>query len=146
VPPLNSIVRRQVKQVLFVCHGNTCRSVMAAYIVSSRFPQNIKAQSAGLCPGAPSDALNAIDTLRAHRIDASGHVPRDVRDVDISTFDVVVAMDSAVARQFKKLFPNFDTARLATWRIQDPYGDDLSEYEICANRIHREVDRLRQNL
>jgi arsenate reductase (thioredoxin) len=126
-------------RVLFVCVGNTCRSVFAEYLANHRFRAHIEAASAGIRPGSVEDAENAVYTLKQYGIDASGHRPLDVREVNLREYDLIVAMEPAVAKSLGQLFPALSSDRIRKWRIRDPYGDDLAEYEHCASAIHREL-------
>lgn len=134
--------KESVKRILFVCTGNTCRSVMAEHIARRRFQNRIEVRSAGTNPGSIADASNAIYTLQQVGIDASSHEPRDVREMALADFDLVVAMDKHVGRELKQLFPDLVDARLVMWRIGDPYGDNLEEYDRCAKMIYRELKKL----
>ncbi len=112
---------------------------MAEALARRRFGDSIRVSSAGLRPQQAADAKNAIDTLKfefGH--DASGHVPRDVRDLDLDVFDYVIAMDKAIAKQVKTL----TQSDIIVWQIDDPWGDDLYEYKQCALRIMQQVSRL----
>lgn len=113
---------------------------MAEAFAKSRFGDGVHVASAGLRPQGASDAENAIYTLREHfRIDASHHVPRDVRSLNIDAFSVVVAMDATVGRQLSRITDRMD---IRVWRVDDPYGDDLDEYRRCAHEILRLVVAL----
>lgn len=130
-------------KVLFVCAGNTCRSVLAEYIARKKFRQIAEFSSAGLEPGTIEDTENAIYTIkRSFDGDASDHRPRDVKTLDVSAFELVVAMDNQIAKGVQTIFPNFPVDRLVKWRIKDPYGDDLGEYEQCAFTINAELKKL----
>lgn len=130
-------------RVLFACVGNTCRSVMAEFIARERFGRFFEPSSAGIRPQQPADAGNAVYTLKmVLNIEASGHVPRDIRQVDVMSFDLVVAMDKAVADKFVGEFRTFPAERLVRWNIDDPYGDDLRRYEHCAQAIFGELKAL----
>ncbi len=132
-------MRTNTPSLLFVCTGNTCRSVMAEALARRRFGDSIRVSSAGLRPQQAADAKNAIDTLKFEfGLDASGHVPRDVRDLDLDVFDYVIAMDKAIAKQVKTL----TQSDIIVWQIDDPWGDDLYEYKQCALRIMQQVSRL----
>ncbi len=132
-------MRTNTPSLLFVCTGNTCRSVMAEALAHRRFGDSIRVSSAGLRPQQAADAKNAIDTLKFEfGLDASGHVPRDVRDLDLDVFDYVIAMDKAIAKQVKTL----TQSDIIVWQIDDPWGDDLYEYKQCALRIMQQVSRL----
>lgn len=112
---------------------------MAEALTKRRFGNSVQVKSAGLRPQPPQEAANAIEILRTEfDLDASGHIPRDVRDFNFEDFDYVVAMDKDIARQLKEI-SNF---KLLVWKIDDPYGNDLLEYRQCALKIMQEVSRL----
>lgn len=130
-------------RVLCVCAGNTCGSVLAEHLARKKFGGYIEVASAGVCPGSIRDASNAIFTLKnLFSLNASTHVPQDVRTVGIDTFDLVVAMDNQVAGQVREIFPNLAVEHLVRWKISDPYGDDLTEYERCAITINTQLRKL----
>jgi len=137
------LIQAQKPRILFVCTGNTCRSVLAEYITRRKFGASVEATSAGIRPGSIGDMTNAVYMLkRLLNIDASGHRPRDVREVDLEAFELLVAMDNHVARELLQLFPALPLDRLIRWRIKDPYGDDLAEYEHCAQAVYKELKKL----
>jgi protein-tyrosine-phosphatase len=116
---------------------------MAESIARAKFGDTFEPLSAGFRPQDPSDAANAIYTLRSiFNIDASGHVPRDVRELDVDDFDLVVCMDKRVGDDFAKAFSAFPVKQRTVWKIADPFGDDLEEYSRCARAIFRELSRL----
>ena len=110
---------------------------MAEYLARERF--HLKAESAGVTPGSISDIDNAVYTLKQHGIDASKHSPRDVKTLDICAYDLIVTMDNHVKSELLQLFPKTPLDRLEKWGINDPYGDDLTEYERCAGKIHKQL-------
>jgi hypothetical protein len=69
-------------RILFVCAGNTCRSVLAEYIARYRFGNVVESASAGIKPQTAADASSAIETLKDIGIDASGHQPKGLEDLD----------------------------------------------------------------
>ena len=87
-----------MKSILFVCAGNTCRSMMAEYIARDHY-SGVQFQSAGLSPQLKQDAENACYTLGKMGIDASTHVPSDVSERDLSAYDIVIAMDKQISAQ-----------------------------------------------
>ena len=95
--------------------------------------------SAGLRPQRPTDARNAIATLKAEfGLDASDHVPRDVRSLNLADYDHIIAMDKHVAKTLKTL----TSREFLVWQIEDPDDYDLSVYRQCALRINQNVARL----
>jgi len=126
-------------KLLIVCQGNTCRSVMAEALARRRFGDKISVSSAGLNPQTPIEASMAIETLKTYfKIDASGHIPRAVNDLQFEDFDYVVAVEKPVAKRLSGVPPE----RLIVWNIPDPWGDDLLEYRSAALRINQEVSKL----
>jgi protein-tyrosine-phosphatase len=51
-------------------------------------------------------------------------------------------MDKWVARKVVEQFPGFPTERLVKWDIEDPYGDNLTEYQRCGLAILRQLKTL----
>jgi protein-tyrosine-phosphatase len=129
---------RQRIRILFVCTGNTCRSVFAEYIARHRFGDVIEAASVGVRPQTAVDAASAIETLKELGIDASGHQPRGLDEVDPEAFDRVVTLEPYVARKFKAKFPCFPEDRLTKWNINDPW-DDPAAYKGCAEKIYAQL-------
>jgi ArsR family transcriptional regulator, arsenate/arsenite/antimonite-responsive transcriptional repressor / arsenate reductase (thioredoxin) len=134
-------VQQAVKRpsVLFVCHGNTCRSFMAEVLARRKFGDRVHSASAGIYPGEVSQTENAIDTLQTYfDINVSGHVPRSLGSVNLDGFDYVVALDKKVAKNLRGV----PKEKLIVWNIPDPFRGDLLEYKQCALRINHEVSKL----
>ena len=116
---------------------------MAEFIAREKFGGIIQPSSAGFRPQGPRDAENAIYTLKTlFNINASRHQPRDIHEIDVSSYDLVVVMDGWVAKQFKTHFPAYPPERLVKWKIDDPYGDNLDDYWRCAQAIFKELKKL----
>jgi protein-tyrosine-phosphatase len=130
-------------QILFVCCGNTCRSVLAEYLARRRYP-NVVFQSAGISPGSVKDAENAVYTLKNLGIDASNHRPRSIETVDLAQFDRIIAMDKSIGAWL--IQQGVDKAKLLIWKIRDPFGNDLAEYELRGLEISRELSKLLRTL
>lgn len=130
-------------RVLFACVGSTCRSLTAEFIARERFGNIIEPLSTGFRPRQAADAENAIDTLRVVlSIDASGHTPREIRQLDLQSFDLAVTMEKWVADRFAKQFPADPPERVIKWKIDDPCGDDLERYRTCPQAIFNELKGL----
>ena len=88
-------------KILFVCHGNICRSVSAQYIMQDLVSH------AGLSEDffIDSAAVSAEElgnpiyppmrrTLAAHRVLIGTHAARNLNDTDYDDFDLLIGMDS----------------------------------------------------
>lgn len=127
------------RRILFVCAGNTCRSPLAAALAMHHLP-NVAAESAGTYPGysvAPHTVALAAELAD---IDLISHLPRDVRDVDLASFDLIVALDSMVAEDLKDVLPPGE--QVISWGIRDPFGETLDVYRACADEILRRLPEL----
>jgi protein-tyrosine-phosphatase len=134
-----------VRHILFVCTGNTCRSVFAEYLGRRFCGEAFAFESAGIRPQQRKDTSNAVHILRhTFGIDASGHQPRDVRGVDLNRFDLIVAIERDAAVVVREL--GTPESKLQVWPIQDPWGGDLTEYEQIALDIRKRLANLTRAL
>lgn len=132
-----------MKKVLFVCTGNTCRSVLAHYYAAKLASDNklfFKFFSAGLeaSPDIPQPEAVA-DLLAKEGIKDFKHVPVMLTGKLIKSHDLVLAMTAAhkaaiiarYPRAAKKTSTLIEYAGFGGDDIADPYGrDDFFYFEI----------------
>ena len=98
-------------KILFVCHGNICRSPMAEFMFKSM------AEEAGLgdefyieSAATSSEELGnpvyppARRKLAEHGIGCAGHAARRVTAADYGRFDHIIGMDAANVRNLRRIF------------------------------------------
>lgn len=141
--------------VLFVCHGNICRSPFAAGVFASlsaeAFPNPPGVSSAGfVSPGKPAPP-QAIAAAARRGIDLTGHrsrllTPRVVRDF---TLVVVMAPEQAgPIRRLGSLAPStlvlgdLDPLPILNRTVRDPYGASDDVFDESYDRIQRCVREL----
>lgn len=132
-------------RVLFVCWGNTCRSVIAEHLGRQDDEWLFESVSAGLCPQDADGAEYARRALERLAIDVSGHIPKDVRYLELTNFDFVVTMDSEVFNAFQQKFPGFPIEQIEQWNVSDPYMMD-SAYEPCIRVIRGLLEKLAERI
>jgi protein-tyrosine-phosphatase len=132
-----------VKKALFVCTGNTCRSVLAHYYANRLAADeklDLEFSSAGLeaDPGIPQPRAVA-DLLAKEGVKDLKHVPVMLTGKMIKANDVVLAMTAAHKAEIIRRYPR---AAKKTWTlveyagfggddIADPYGrDDFFYFEV----------------
>ena len=124
---------------------------MAEYLGRARLGSilgpNARIASAGIRPQGKEDTTNAVGTLHSDfDIDASAHIPQDVRNIDTDSFDLIVSIDDTgsdhIAQAVRAL--GVTTDRHVSWKIKDPWGDDPTEYEASALAICRALAELRK--
>lgn len=152
-----------VRQILFVCTGNTCRSPMAEAILRQMVAERgledtVEVVSAGIYPvaGDPATggAIHAMKTL--YGLDLKGHAARLLDASHLRSASVVLAMTRRHVESIREAFPDL-AERVFTLKeyagfdarhqdISDPYGTSDEAYLACAREIHdaigKSLDRL----
>ncbi|MGQ9706086.1 MAG: arsenate reductase/protein-tyrosine-phosphatase family protein [bacterium] len=153
--------------LVFVCFGNTCRSVLAKYLFIDAIKKrkfNIKVESMGVDANKGSNRAseNTIAVLREIGIDAKKHKVKQMDKIGIRMADLVLVMekeqmnfidDEMLNRTF--LISNFAYS-LKKWSVntgdieiefsdfeedvEDPYGRDITVYRTCRDKIKEYID------
>ena len=99
-------------KILFVCHGNICRSPMAEFVLKDMVRRAGVADKFLICSVATSaDELGnpvyppARRELARHGIACDGHRARRITQADLDDNDYVFYMDSYNARHLRRMFP-----------------------------------------
>ncbi len=129
------------RRVLFVCTGNTCRSPMAATILSHKAAQETPcrfvAESGGLfaAEGEPMTP-HAVHALAALGIEPPAHRARNVTEELVNAADVVVGLTASHAMQLTMRYPHAATKIVTLpMDIADPFGGDAEVYAFCAEQL-----------
>ena len=126
-------------RILFVCNGNTCRSPMAAAMAAARMGSTAEVQSVGIESGSDAKATqDAVRVMSERGLDISNHRSSEIDDVDITAFDIVVAMSPAIAQRVEQLNPK----RLVRWSVSDPHGCGVEAYRAAADAIETSLEGL----
>lgn len=129
----------EAKSILFVCYGNACRSPMAEGMAKKALGEWITVESAGLAPSFDSATFEAVLTVKElYGVDISDHVPKNVVEMPLRDYDLIIILDSYVYNTIKKLATDL-TERLMLWDIQDPYGHELDVYHKVAETIWNKI-------
>ena len=143
-----------MKHILFLCTGKSARSIMAEAYMNHAGADAWRAFSAGSKPtGAPNPF--ALETLKAHRIDASGgdEAPRskswdEFAAPDAPIMDVVVTVCDNAAGETCPVWPKRgeDGPKTLHWSFPDPaaatgeHAAILSEFEKIFGDIRAKID------
>jgi protein-tyrosine-phosphatase len=121
--------------VLFVCIGNSGRSVMAERLFRRAAAGRHEARSAGADPHGTGAEPGVVDALGELGIDASDHVQHRLANEDIAWADVVIAACDGAC-------PVVPGKRYENWAISDPYGLPIEDVRPIRDEIARRVDCL----
>ena len=123
-------------KVLFVCHGNICRSPMAEFVLKDMVKKAGAADRFVIDSVAVSreELGNPVYSparreLAAHGIRCDGHRARQITRADVDHYDHIYYMDSSNARYLARLFPGETKFRQFLSRnVADPwYTGDFTQ-------------------
>ena len=98
--------------ILFVCHGNICRSPMAEFVLKHEAEKAGRAddfyvESAAVSSEEIGNPVYppARRLLAAHGIDCAGKTARRIRPEDYEKFDLIIGMDNSNMVRLRRFFP-----------------------------------------
>lgn len=106
----------QKTSILFVCHGNICRSPMAEFIFKdmvkkSKLSDNFIISSAATSTEEIGNGLypNAARCLDLHAVAYTRHSARQIRKSDYDEYDLIIGMDEENMYNLRRFFsPDHD--------------------------------------
>ncbi len=149
----------QLKRVLFVCTGNSCRSVMAEGLLRKRLSDigrtNVEVLSAGMMmtEGMPA-SIETQQLLRREGIDATRHRSRRLTRDLIDASDLILVMEDVHEQRVMQLAPQsggrvfllreFVSSGGRNLNVPDPVGRGMDVYEQTFAVIKEAVDKVSQ--
>ena len=150
-----------IKSVLLVCTGNSCRSIMAEGLLKRYLKEHgkdhIEVSSAGvraLDDIPPTDATIAV--MKREGIDASGFLSKKLTDDMKRGADLILGMENihrdeiirrvpeaaSKTHLLKKFGSNKNKGEFQESDVPDPIGRPIEDYEYCLSMIKDQVERI----
>lgn len=148
-----------MKKILFVCHGNICRSPMAEYIMKDLVKKAHRENDFEIASAATSteEIGNPVypparRKLAEHGIRCDGHAARQIVRSDYDYYDYIIGMDTYNLRNMNRFFGNDPDGKITllmdyTSRpgdVADPWytGNFDATWRDCLEGCEALLDRL----
>ena len=132
-----------MRKILFVCHGNICRSVMAEYILKSKC-KNIYCESAATSREEIGNDIYSLAKwcLDRHGIKYDRHRARQITKQDYDNFDEIYVMDSYNLKNVLRIVddPLNKIKKLCDYDIEDPWY--TNNFDLVFDEINEGIERI----
>lgn len=123
------------KEVLYVCIGNACRSIMAEALTKHHWAGRYEAASAGIDP-LGIVPKTTLEVLRLHGVQVEGLYSKHIRDLYLNRFDLIVNLSGYSLQPFVFAARNI---RIVNCQVYDPFGQSLEVYQQALKAIEKMV-------
>ena len=142
-----------MKKVLFVCHGNICRSPIAEFVMKDLVKKAGRAGDFHIASAAVSreEIGNPVypparRELARHGIGCDGHAAHQITRKELEDYDYIYYMDASNARYLRRLFgAGADKCRpLLSRDVADPWytGDFEATWDDVQEGCQRILEEL----
>ncbi len=155
------VIMSKIHSILFICTGNSCRSVMAEGLMKKHLAaagkSYIEVRSAGIAasPGTPPTE-DTVKVMNEEGLDVSGHGAEEVTEDMIEEADLILVMDAAHKGEIIRRVPAAASktfllkeyaypgkiADPETCGIADPIGLGIDYYRHTREVIGKEIERI----
>lgn len=149
-----------IKSILFICTGNSCRSAMAEGLLRKRLYElgrnDIEIYSAGMMAiNGFSPPKETIEVMKEKNVDVSTFKTKNVTPDMIKKTGLIFVMEPMHKEKILKIVPAAakktfllkeygfpPNMYLKDFSVQDPIGKPIEDYRACRDEIIKELERI----
>ena len=124
-------------KVLFICLGNSCRSIMAEALARHRCGDRWEPASAGVNP-LGFVAPETIVVLAEMGVSPAGLYSKGLNEIDFREYRLVINLSD---HSLQGLIPPYGAAQVRNCPVPDPYGCGLEVYRRSRDAILQVIIR-----
>lgn len=151
----------RVRSALFVCTGNSCRSIMAEGLLRKKLKEcgkgDIEVRSAGILGiGGFGPTYETVEAMKEKGVDVSDYRSKTLTDEMIKGADLILVMEEKHKIEVTKRVPDAapkthlvkefgadkGALKKADLDIPDPIGRPMKDYRTSLCTIEKELDRI----
>ena len=119
-------------KILFVCHGNICRSPMAEFVFRDMAArEGLEVEVASAATSAEEIGNPVYPPVRrlllSHGLDPAGKRARQLTRADYERWDLIIGMDSANIRNMLRIFGGDPAGKVHKLMDYTPRGGDVAD-------------------
>lgn len=151
--------KETTKKIMFICTGNTCRSVMAEGLFKKMLKDkqrtNIEVYSSGLHASTGEYTTDeAVKVMQEeYEVNILQHQSINVKNSNIKNMDLILCATHAQLTTLEYMYPDLDHKiftikeyaygpEITDKDIKDPWGYPVSVYRDCAKEIYAALNQI----
>ncbi len=135
-----------MKNILFVCTGNTCRSPMAMAVCKKLLNEkgitDIEVLSAGIAADGSKISDNSAKALSKIGIELNDYRSKQLTMEMLNVADIILVMTNGHKNILLDAGVESDKILVLSGGVSDPFGQSYEVYEKCLDEIINGVNKL----
>ena len=141
---------KEKTRILFICHGNICRSPMAEFIMKELVRKEGLEDRYEIASAATSaEELGnpvyppARRELASHGISCKGKTARQITRRDYDDYDYLIAMEQYNLRNIRRIIPEDPEGKITLLMAHAGTGEDIEDLWYTGNfsGVYRQIER-----